>query len=360
MKLTINSREYYSQVYISTISATLCSAILFMSMSWTNAQTTIEPNSITLGVDQISAVDEDTILHWGKTRSAFRGGFFRSTDITNNNAGTNSFAYGRESQAAGDQSFSFGSFNKANETGSFALGAQNIVDGSSGFAFGVGNQVNGAQSFTMGNDLISNSIFTIILGHFNVDYTDPPNENDRPLFVLGNGDRGTNRGRSNAITVLNDGRMSLRTRTPESDLHLAHRNNSSFAGFMIQNEEGGMSGNWWRFYTRSLTDELALYNNSFMDGTSAVGEFNTSGSYSGPSDRRLKKDIVDLPYGLKDVLQLAPKRYQFRHVEDRLDIGLVAQDVLEVIPELVSYDEKDDKYMMNYDGFGVLAIKAIQ
>jgi len=82
--------------------------------------------------------------------------------------------------------------------------------------------------------------------------------------------------------------------------------------------------------------------------------------YSGPSDRRLKKNIIDLPYGLADVLKLSPKRYQFKHVADRLDIGLIAQDVIEIIPELVSYDQDEDKYMMNYDGFGVLAVKAIQ
>jgi len=318
------------------------------------AQSTLEPTSITLGIDQLSSVNGDTILHWGKTRSAFRGGLFQSADITNINSGMFSFAYGQENRAIGSLSFALGSFNRAKETNSFAFGKDNVVNAAGGFAFGNQNMINGSQSIVLGQNLITNSIYTIAMGSYNIDEPDPAQAEDKQIFVLGNGDRF---GRSNAITVLGDGKMSLRGPTPESDLHLIHQDSFMSAGLRIQNENGG---NWWRFYTRSQSDALALYNNNFMSGISSIGNFSSTGSYSSNSDRRLKKDIIELPYGLKEVLQLSPKQYQFKHVQNRKDIGLIAQEVIEIIPELVSYNKNEDKYMMNYDGYGVLAIKAIQ
>ena len=332
--------------------------LLFALVYKPSAQSTIDPSSITLGIDKINMVDGDTIFHWGKTRNAFRGGTFSAADIINDNIGMHSFAYGVGNRAIGDLSFALGNQNRVKESGSYALGKDNVIANPGGFALGVSNEINETQSIAIGDHLITNSAYTIALGRYNVDYQDSNTAENKPIFFLGNGDgRTVGMIRSNAITVLADGRMSLRTATPESDFHLVHHNSSNYGGFRIENEEGG---NYWRFYTRSLSNELALYNNAFMGDTIAVGEFNISGSYMGPSDRRLKKNIEDLPYGLKEVLKLAPKRYQFRHVEDRKDIGLIAQEVIDIVPELVSYKAEDDSYKMNYDGYGVLAIKAIQ
>jgi hypothetical protein len=62
------------------------------------------------------------------------------------------------------------------------------------------------------------------------------------------------------------------------------------------------------------------------------------------------------------------KAYQYRYLDskesDRKMNGFMAQDVLPYFPELVyqRYDRTIDKplYTMDYSGFGVLAIKAIQ
>lgn len=341
----------------------LLSILFFICISFATSvqgQTTVEPNTLLIGVDSISQVSEDTLLYWIKTVGALRGGFYKSGDITVSNVGDHSLAYGSENIAMGPNSVALGSENVAERFGSIALGRLNEAVGAESISIGINNETLGGSSVAIGNDLTVQNDNTVVVGLMNANIPVIENRLLRPIFVVGNGDKTT--GGTNAVTVIRDGRTGINAETPLSDLHVIHKNNSLFAGFRIENkaENGNGENNWWRFYTQPINNELQLYNNNFMGGTSAVGVFNTSGSYSGPSDRRLKKDIVDLPYGLEDILLLSPKKYQFKHVEDRKDIGLIAQDVMEIIPELVSYDEADDKYMMNYDGFGVLAIKAIQ
>ena len=41
-------------------------------------------------------------------------------------------------------------------------------------------------------------------------------------------------------------------------------------------------------------------------------------------------------------------------------IGLVAQDVKKIYPELVSYTEEEDVYQLDYSATGIIAIKAVQ
>lgn len=61
------------------------------------------------------------------------------------------------------------------------------------------------------------------------------------------------------------------------------------------------------------------------------------------SDRRLKKDVEPLKYGLADVLKLKPVSFKFTYDKvGKTELGLIAQDVLEVVPEAV-YDTKDKR-----------------
>ena len=56
------------------------------------------------------------------------------------------------------------------------------------------------------------------------------------------------------------------------------------------------------------------------------------------SDRRLKKNINDLSYGLDEILQLNSVSYHLLEEEEYkpLHIGFIAQDVKEIMPELVT------------------------
>ncbi len=61
-----------------------------------------------------------------------------------------------------------------------------------------------------------------------------------------------------------------------------------------------------------------------------------------PSDRRLKRDIEGLDYGLKELMKLRPVSYQWKAHPDRgRQLGLIAQDLQLVVPEVVT--EADDE-----------------
>ncbi len=71
------------------------------------------------------------------------------------------------------------------------------------------------------------------------------------------------------------------------------------------------------------------------------GTVRQNGTTIHSSDRRLKKDIEDLPYGLKEILQLQPKAYNWKNrTEQHKSLGLIAQEVQPIIKEIVT--TKDD------------------
>ena len=116
----------------------------------------------------------------------------------------------------------------------------------------------------------------------------------------------------------------------------------------------------WSF-RKGSAGALDLYQSSTMT-PGKVGFFSTDGAYFAISDRRLKTNIRVYNNILEKVLQLKPSRYQFIN-SGQHSMGFIAQDVHQLFPELVSISNSngyDDLHTLNYDGFGVLAIKAIQ
>ncbi len=80
------------------------------------------------------------------------------------------------------------------------------------------------------------------------------------------------------------------------------------------------------------------------------------------SDRRLKKDINDLNYGLDAVMKLRPVRFKWKDNEDQSDnLGLIAQETQQVIPEVVNVgDDEDQTLGLKYAELVPVLIKAIQ
>lgn len=84
-----------------------------------------------------------------------------------------------------------------------------------------------------------------------------------------------------------------------------------------------------------------------------------SGGFNSPSDRRLKEQIEPLGGSLDKALALKPRTYHLKtNPNAELQIGFVAQEVEEIIPELV--DEEAGIKGLDYKGFGVIAIGAVQ
>ena len=79
------------------------------------------------------------------------------------------------------------------------------------------------------------------------------------------------------------------------------------------------------------------------------------------SDARLKKNIHQLPYGLAAVMQLQPVAYNWIDEKDPGNkIGLLAQDVKKIIPEVVTGREDRENLGMNYAELVPVLINALK
>ena len=164
-------------------------------------------------------------------------------------------------------------------------------------------------------------------------------------------------GTGNILTAKGSGDLGVGG-TPNTDLHLYHGTNVSADGLKIQNV--GSNNNWMRFYVFNSSGNMNLY--STNQGATSIGNFNAvTGAYASTSDRRLKRDFVDLYFDWDQFMNLRPLTYIYKN--DRVGkrrIGMVAQDVEEIYPELINYQKEDQIYHMEYGAISVVAIKAIQ
>ena len=77
------------------------------------------------------------------------------------------------------------------------------------------------------------------------------------------------------------------------------------------------------------------------------------------SSCRYKNNIRTSTYGICDVLKLRSTMFEYKE-DDRTDIGLIAEEVYEVIPELVSLDKQQKPNSVSYDRLVSVLIKGMQ
>ena len=96
-------------------------------------------------------------------------------------------------------------------------------------------------------------------------------------------------------------------------------------------------------------------------GVTINGSLNSTQGISESSDVRLKKDIDPITLGLDAVLQLEGKTFKWsdESLSQETHIGLIAQDVEKVIPELVTEDENGFKAIA-YAKLTTILIEAIK
>jgi hypothetical protein len=90
--------------------------------------------------------------------------------------------------------------------------------------------------------------------------------------------------------------------------------------------------------------------------------FATNGTIN-TSDKRLKKEQKPLNYGLNEILKLEPVTFKWinPYTDTRTHIGLMAQDVLRIIPEAVIVGEDEQKTLgLSYSDLVPVLIKSIQ
>jgi hypothetical protein len=79
------------------------------------------------------------------------------------------------------------------------------------------------------------------------------------------------------------------------------------------------------------------------------------------SDRRLKENITDMnQYGLKEVMKMQPRNYTMKEYQTK-DIGFIAQELKQIVPELVMGKETENSLLsVDYSKVCLVLINAIK
>jgi hypothetical protein len=108
------------------------------------------------------------------------------------------------------------------------------------------------------------------------------------------------------------------------------------------NTNGVLIGSNTEYSDNGTTNEIVIGtgaqgqgSNTVMLGNSSTTDLYCYGGLSSPSDIKLKENIEDLPYGLDDVAQMRPVEYDLK-ADGRHDIGFIAQEMKQVVPDVVN------------------------
>ena len=172
-----------------------------------------------------------------------------------------------------------------------------------------------------------------------------------------------------------EGRLVFKT-TPNSSTTLAERMRIDSAGaayFMTTDDMAGDvnvkgttgvaigTANDQGYYRRIYTNTSSGASLYFWNGSNQ-GELNSNGVWTDASDVALKKDIVDIEYGLEIVKKLKPRKYKMKS-DNSNQIGFIAQEVESEVPEVVTTGENPDgveQKSLAYGHLTAVLTKAIQ
>tara|TARA_R100000664_G_scaffold3047_6_gene7192 strand:+ start:2586 stop:5480 length:2895 start_codon:yes stop_codon:yes gene_type:complete len=114
-------------------------------------------------------------------------------------------------------------------------------------------------------------------------------------------------------------------------------------------------------YGSGTNEYRRLYHHStglYFESSTNQAYLSAAGAWTDASDISIKKDIVEIKYGLDDVLKTKPRSYKMKS-DDEVQIGFVAQEIKEIIPEVVT-DVEDKPLGVSYGKLVAVAFKAIQ
>lgn len=157
-------------------------------------------------------------------------------------------------------------------------------------------------------------------------------------------------GAADRMTITGDGEVGING-TPTARLELFQRSQSVGTGLRF--DDGTANADW------DVTHGFSL---RFHYGGSLRGFINANtGAYTQSSDKSLKTAVAGITPVMAKLKALQVKTYQYKSAANpETTIGLLAQEAKDIFPELVSYSEVDSLYGVNYAGFSMVAIKAIQ
>ncbi len=106
-------------------------------------------------------------------------------------------------------------------------------------------------------------------------------------------------------------------------------------------------------------DGLFRVTNRISNPNGPFAQLGDNGVWTSTSDARLKTDVTSAENNLAAALKLRPVNFRWKS-DGAEDFGLIAQEVRDVLPKLVTGDETKDSLTVNYSQLSVVAIGAIQ
>jgi len=116
--------------------------------------------------------------------------------------------------------------------------------------------------------------------------------------------------------------------------------NAIYLGGYNANHTGGSYDDANKIY-------CGFHNNTLLGATLEI----TATAFTVSSSRRAKKNIAISEYGLKDILKVNPVKYQYKNNTSGLyTIGFIAEEVSEIIPEVVSHQDEKGNVVSREEG----------
>lgn len=244
-------------------------------------------------------------------------GFIMNAQISTigtDNSGTYASAMGQNTTASGAVSTAMGTNTTASAAWSTAMGSSTIASGDRSTAMGHMTTASGVISTAMGYYTEASGVFATAMGYYSIasDY---------------------------ASTVIGQYNSSGNTATSTYSF------STSAPAFVIGN--GTSSSNRSDAFKVMFNGDATLGNDLTVNGDITVS-----------SDARLKANIVSLGATLSKLLNIDGKSYTVKKNGEQ-KIGVLAQDIQKVFPELVSKDD-NDMLTVNYQGLIPVLINALK
>ena len=305
-------------------------------------------------------------LLWYPSKSAFRVGYALNTDWDYGNVGVystamgsftsangvGSTAMGQLTNASGDLSTAMGQYTTASGQGSTAIGYTTTASGVNSTAMGQSTTASGVNSTAMGYNTIASGQFSTAMGQYTTasgNYSTAMgigttangyssnamgrNNIDVPTALLMVGNGGTSSARSNALTVLGDGKVGIGTTAPLAPLHI------SIANAIVENS----TNHYFSYATASSIISLpsGTYNVGLLVDYDIVTKSSfVSAQTATTSDARIK-NIIGSSNNQRDLdkvrqIQITDYRYKDVHTWGNQTFKkVIAQQVEEVYPQAV-------------------------
>ncbi len=129
-------------------------------------------------------------------------------------------------------------------------------------------------------------------------------------------------------------------------------------GYYIYN---GQNAQGYALFIRHDNNHIGIKKNTGISyNLDVTGTIRASGDVIAYSDRRVKENIITIDNALEKVTKLRGVSYNRTDLDDKsTKIGVIAQEVLEVVPELVEEDI-EGKYSVSYGNMAGIFIEAIK